>query len=112
MRKGASGFWTTYLIAVAGGLTVQLTMRLFDAIKSKNFDKEAVNTIKIKSDIKDKLLNEYNLKPSQIYLSHFQYKRDDEIIELIYKTKNDIFKIKTDNKGNIIQLRKIEKNQK
>jgi hypothetical protein len=111
-EKGASSYWTTYLIAVAGGLTVQLTMRLFDAIKSKVFDKEDINTIKIQLDIKNKLLNEYNLKPSQIYLSRFDDKSDDGIIELTYRTKNDEFRIQADNKGNVVKLRKFEKKQK
>lgn len=111
-EKGASSYWTTYLIAVAGGLTVQLTMRLFDAIKSRVFDKEDIDTIKIQSEIKNKLLNDYNLKPTQIYLSRFYNKRDDGIIELTYKTKNDEFRIQTDSKGNIVKLRKFEKKQK
>lgn len=108
IEKGASSLEITYLIGVAGGLTVQLTMRLLDLMKSKLFDKESTDTIKIQSDVKNKLLNEYNLKPSEVYLSRI-FVRKDGITQLTFQSKKDEFRIQVDFEGNIVKLNKYKK---
>ena len=107
-EKGASSYWETYLIAVGAGLSIEIIKGLYALIKDKLFNEDDIKSVNIQESIKNFLINEYDLKPTDIYLSRFFKRHESDIVELTYKSKKSRFYIETNNKGEIIKAKKSD----
>jgi len=107
-EKGASSYWVVYLIAVGAGLSVELIKGIYSLIKDKIYDKDDIKSISVKETVKTFLITEYNLKPTDIYLSRFFKRHESDIIELTYKSKAAKYYIETNNTGEIIKAKKTK----
>lgn len=105
-EKGASSYWEVYLIAVGAGLSIEIIKGIYSLIKDKLFDKDDIKSISVKETVKSFLITEYNLKPTDIYLSRFFKRNESDIVELTYKSKTAKYYIETNNTGEIIKAKK------
>tara|TARA_R110002111_G_scaffold116127_1_gene177310 strand:+ start:130 stop:903 length:774 start_codon:yes stop_codon:yes gene_type:complete len=112
-EKGASSYWITYLIACSAGLTINILSRIFDYLKERNieFPEPDLSKINVSQIVKNHLLNEYNLKPSDLFLSRFYDDRDDGVVEFKYRTKKKEFRVDATKDGEIIKI-KVVKNKR